>query len=161
MILLLKSSYNLLQILGKAPNTFIAVGTDPKITESTVTLIRHPASGENKPLTQYDGSKPIKLTLPDGINTKNIKWISIWNKPTSMSLGEIHFPGNHMTHKIPPVPSSKTSTHILHPGINGTCLIILNFSLSFQINPLVHAMILSVHFSFRQKQMGGGNEYRS
>ena len=124
-------SYNLLPILGKAPNTFIAVGTDPKITESTVTLIRHPVSGKINPLAQYDGLKPIRLTLPDGINTKNIQWLSIWNKPTSMSLGEINFPGNQITHKMPAVPSSKTSTHILPPGINGTCLVILTFSLSF------------------------------
>ena len=128
-------SYNFFQILGKAPNTFIAVGTDPKITESTVTLIRHPVSGKIKPLTQYDGSKPIRLTLPDGINTKNIQWLSIWNKPTSMSLGEINFPGNQITHKIPAVPSSKTSTHILHPGINGTCLVILTFFIKFLNKP--------------------------
>ena len=114
-----------------APNTFIAVGTDPKITESTVTFIRHPVGGEIKPLTQYDGSKPIRLTLPDNINTKNIQWISIWHKPTSTSLGEIHFPKNYITHKIPAVPSSKTSIHILHPGVNGTGLITLIFQWIF------------------------------
>ena len=131
LILLLKLFYNVLQILGKAPDTFIAVGTDPKITESTVTLIRHPVSGKTKPLTQYDGSKPIRITLPDNINTKNIQWVSIWNQPTSTSLGQINFPGNHITHKEPVVPSSKTPIHILHPGTNGTCLVTLIFSLGF------------------------------
>ena len=117
-----------IQLLGLAPDTFIAVGTEPKITKSTVHLISHGDGGELKSLAQYDGSKPLKLTLPDNITTKNIKWVSIWNKPTSASLGQIFFPGKgsniHSTRRIKTIPGSKIAMPKTPPEINSKFLVI-------------------------------------
>ena len=134
-------------ILGKAPDTFIAVGTTPDITESTVNLINYPNPNKLTPLTKFDGSDSLVINLPENINTKSIKWISVWNKPTSTSLGEVIFSENlvnvesntgsvvdeggldqgYVKPKITIFPGLVTPIQINQPGETGI-LLILNVS---------------------------------
>ena len=118
-----------LSFLGKAPNTFIAVGTKPDITKSTVTLIRYPDRSKLTPLTKFDGTKTIKIPFPKKITKNNIKWLSIWNKDTSMSLGEIKFPGNWQSietnTKSVLVPGAVPTIQGTQLDINGTHFITL------------------------------------
>ena len=137
-------------ILGKAPDTFIAVGTTPDITESTVNLINYPNPNKLTPLTKFDGSDSLVINLPENINTKSIKWISVWNKPTSTSLGEVIFSENlvnvesnkgsavgesgldqgYVKPKKTIVPGLVTPIHINQPDETGI-LLILNVFVNF------------------------------
>ena len=75
-----------------------------------MTLIRYPDRSKLTPLTKFDGTKTIKMPFPKKINKNDIKWLSIWNKDTSMSLGEIRFPDNWQ--------SIETNTKsVLVPGV--------------------------------------------
>ena len=74
------------------------VGKDLPISEKTGTIIPYnyekvaTINGKKvKVLAKYDGSKDVILTLPRGMNTKDLAWLAIWGRKYRLSMGSVAF----------------------------------------------------------------------
>ena len=76
------------------------VGKDLPISEKTGTIIPYnyekvaTINGKKvKVLAKYDGSKDVILTLPRGMNMKDLSWLAIWGRKYRLNMGSVSFNG--------------------------------------------------------------------
>ena len=76
--------------LGKAPDAFFFVGTSLPVDElNGGILVPYPGNSTEK-LTMHDGAD-VFISLPGNLDTSDLKWLSIWSKNISVSLGHVEF----------------------------------------------------------------------
>jgi len=90
---------------GEGPDAFFWIGTEGNEPSSNGIILTHPYEGKNYDKSDkknapkleglFDGSQDdIVLTLPDDINVKDLKWISIWCRRFGISFGQLIFPAS-------------------------------------------------------------------
>merc|ERR1712079_85545 len=89
---------------GAGPDAFFWVGESGAPGRGADThVLAYPFTGKHfeyedaetpklEPGTSYDGSKDIELTLPDGVETTDLKWFSVWCRRFSANFGDLFFP---------------------------------------------------------------------
>jgi len=87
---------------GQGPDAFFWVGTKGKEPSSDGIILPHPFEGKfydnvdrSAPILSqsFDGSQnDLVLTLPDDIEVKDLKWISIWCRRFELTFGDFVFP---------------------------------------------------------------------
>lgn len=77
---------------GKGPDAYFYVGTadSNRPNADDGTLVPYP-EGSSAPLGAYN-KKNITLVLPDEMETKELRWLSVWCKEFSVNFGELIFP---------------------------------------------------------------------
>ena len=104
---------------GAGPDAFFWAGTQGS-PSGIGNILPYPFEGkfyeyedQSAPILngRYFGDKDIKLTLPDTLNTTDIKWLSIWCRKFSVNFGDLIFPDNlslnEHTHDIPTILNTK------------------------------------------------------
>ena len=105
---------------GQGPDAFFWVGTSG-VPSDEGHILPYPFDGKfykykdsDAPvLTGYfDGSKDLKLTLPDDLNVSDLKWFSVWCRQFSVNFGDLIFPDNFSLDKttVPTVSSTSSTT---------------------------------------------------
>ena len=104
---------------GQGPDAFFWVGTSG-VPSDEGHILPYPFDGKfykykdsDAPvLTGYfDGSKDLKLTLPDDLNVRDLKWFSVWCRQLSVNFGDLIFPDNFSLDKTTmPIVSSTVPT---------------------------------------------------
>jgi hypothetical protein len=86
---------------GQAEDAFFWVGTSGDRPSTTGTILPYPFGGvfyQSEDSTApflfgvFNGSKDIRLTLPDELKVTDLKWFSIWSRAGKKSFGEVVFP---------------------------------------------------------------------
>ena len=94
---------------GTAPDAFFWVGTNGIKPTLDGTILPYPFAGKfyeysdkesPKLMAVLDGTKDIRLTLPDNLNVSDLKWFSVWCREFEVVLGELIFPDDFSFDKI-------------------------------------------------------------
>jgi hypothetical protein len=109
---------------GQGPDAFFWVGTT-KLPGPVGTILPYPFDGkffayddDTAPvLKRFDGSKDVKLTLPDDLKVTDLKWFSVWCRRFTVNFGDLIFPENFSLDKSA-VPSSTSDLPppLVHPS---------------------------------------------
>ena len=90
-------------IVGLAPDAYFYVGTRFPVSEETGVLVPYPESTDSPyfghSLLSHDGSEDVILTLPGDITTSDVKWLSVWCRKFTVSLGDIELVETSTTSK--------------------------------------------------------------
>jgi hypothetical protein len=110
---------------GQGPDAFFWVGTT-KSPGSVGTILPYPFDGkffayddETAPVLKgrFDGSKDIKLTLPEDVKVTDLKWFSVWCRQFAVNFGDLIFPENFTLDKSA-VPSTTSTTDLPPPLVH-------------------------------------------
>ncbi len=112
---------------GQGPDAFFWVGTSER-PGSVGTILAHPFEGkfyeyedQSAPILKdkFDGSKDIKLTLPENLNVSDLKWFSVWCRRFEVNFGDLIFPENFTLDKIvTTIPSTSSTTDLPPPLVH-------------------------------------------
>lgn len=103
---------------GQGPDAFFWVGTDD-LPGDVGTILPYPFDGKffkyddaNAPILtgRFDGSKDIKLTLPEEVDVTDLKWISVWCRQFSVNFGDLVVPERFSLGKATTVTTASTTT---------------------------------------------------
>jgi hypothetical protein len=103
---------------GQGPDAFFWVGTSD-LPEKVGTLLPYPFDGkffkyddQNAPVLtgRFDGTKDIKLTLPEDVDVTNLKWISVWCRQFSINFGDLVVPEGFSLEKATTVSTTTTTS---------------------------------------------------
>lgn len=104
---------------GAGPDAFFWVGTNSAPGDEGI-ILPYPFEGkffkynaDDAPvLKRFDGSKDIKLTLPDDLNVTDLKWFSVWCRQFSVNFGDLIIPESFSLDRttVPTVSTTSTTT---------------------------------------------------
>jgi hypothetical protein len=102
---------------GQGPDAFFWVGTTARPGDEGH-ILPYPFDGkfygykdDSAPVLTgaFDGTKDIRLTLPDDLNVSDLKWFSVWCRQFSANFGDLFFPDNFAIDKTT-VPTTTSTT---------------------------------------------------
>lgn len=120
---------------GEAEDAFFWVGTSGEKPSTTGTILPYPFGGvyynsedKNAPFLYgvFNGSKEIRLTLPEELKVTDLRWFSVWTRAGKRSLGEVIFPTGFVLDK----KFSSSSSSSVNSGP-----ILTNFASNTNSNP--------------------------
>ena len=82
---------------GRGPDAFFLIGTDGNLpSENNGIILPYPFNGQfydysdkNIPILKKSEGIDITLTLPENINVKDLKWISVWCKRFKVNFADL------------------------------------------------------------------------
>ena len=102
---------------GQGPDAFFWVGTDD-LPGEIGTILPYPFDGkffkyddQNAPILtdRFDGTKNIKLTLPEEVDVTDLKWFSVWCRQFSVNFGDLVVPAGFSLEKATTVSTTSTT----------------------------------------------------
>ena len=79
---------------GTGPDAYFYVGKDDEPNKDGMMATHDVEGGENMqklPKGRAFGGENITLTMPDGISTSQVKWLSVWCKIAGVNFGDVFF----------------------------------------------------------------------
>jgi hypothetical protein len=133
---------------GQAEDAFFWVGTSGDRPSTTGTILPYPFGGvfyqsedSNAPVLfgVFNGSKDIRLTLPDELKVTDLKWFSIWSRAGKKSFGDVVFPSGFTFDKKFPSSVNSNFTNTFEDHNNNDENNNNNFNSKFDNNnPISH-----------------------
>lgn len=100
---------------GEAKGAFFWVGTSGDGPSTDGTILPYPFGGifynsedADAPILYgvFNGSKDVRLTLPENLKVSDLKWFSVWNRSGKKSFADVIFPNGFSLNKRIPSGSS-------------------------------------------------------